>query len=113
MVGPIIVPPPPGPRTRQASKRGALLSRLGLCGEGVLRKLLLPSRLCAVAAVAKSFGKSTTKADRPYIIHSFVAKRSRFFISFSPGFNRVTPGCLISENRFNGLPLHQRAFENR
>jgi len=30
--------------------------------------------------------------------------REMFFISFSPGFNRVTTGYLISENRFNGLP---------
>ena len=27
-----------------------------------------------------------------------------FFISFSPGFNRVTPAYLVSKNRFNGLP---------
>jgi len=31
-----------------------------------------------------------------------------FFISFSPGFNRGITAYLISENRFNGLPLRQR-----
>jgi hypothetical protein len=31
-------------------------------------------------------------------------RRERFIISFSPGFNRVISGCLISQNRFNGFP---------
>jgi hypothetical protein len=38
--------------------------------------------------------------------------RKMFFISFSPGFNRVTTGYLISENRFNGY-LSASEFENR